>query len=503
MQKKLTYFYLIPLTLLFMANCVFSLLETTYFSPYMHIELPEYKSDHPLVMLCLFSALLLLMLPFCRHLENSRISLRGSTFLSCLWAGALSTFFVFVFRCGVVCDSEQVSDIAVQVMQGNYEGFAKGAYLHHYPFQLGLVAILELVYRLFGVENFLAFQLLNVIAILCIVYFLQKITRELFDSRIISLWENLISLGMLPLYLFAAFVYGDLIGLAFGMGAVYLGIRYLKTSRWQYLPGTAALFSLAVIAKSNIYVLLAAFIIAMVLKMLQERRWSILPWLIGILLLSQAGMSAVNSVYADRAGMERMWNGTPKTAWIAMSIQRADESANGCGWYNGYNWNIYEQYDFNNETVNRECLRNIGESLKDFAADPKYAAHFFYRKFTSQWNAPTFQSLITNEWYGRYSEDKLPLADFLSVGNGRRILYQVMNFYHLFLFAGCTMGLVSLVRSWSLEKAYFALNIFGGVLFHMLWEAQSRYVLGYYVMMLPLAASGYFTLFKYLRKKRA
>ena len=168
MQKKLTCFYLIPLTLLFMANCVFSLLETTYFSPYMHIELPEYKSDHPLVMLCLFSALLLLMLPFCRHLENSTISLRGSTFLSCLWAGALSTFFVFVFRCGVVCDSEQVSDIAVQVMQGNYEGFAKGAYLHHYPFQLGLVAILELVYRLFGVENFLAFQLLNVIAILCI-----------------------------------------------------------------------------------------------------------------------------------------------------------------------------------------------------------------------------------------------------------------------------------------------------------------------------------------------
>ena len=39
-------------------------------------------------------------------------------------------------------------------------------------------------------------------------------------------------------------------------------------------------------------------------------------------------------------------------------------------------------------------------------------------------------------------------------------------------------------------KAYFMLNIFDGFLFHMLWEAQARYILGYFVLLLPLAACG-------------
>lgn len=34
------------------------------------------------------------------------------------------------------------------------------------------------------------------------------------------------------------------------------------------------------------------------------------------------------------------------------------------------------------------------------------------------------------------------------------------------------------------------LNIFGGFLFHMLWEAQARYILGYFILLLPLTAYG-------------
>lgn len=41
-----------------------------------------------------------------------------------------------------------------------------------------------------------------------------------------------------------------------------------------------------------------------------------------------------------------------------------------------------------------------------------------------------------------------------------------------------------------MEGAYFVMNIFGGFLFHMLWEAKARYILGYFVLLLPLAAFG-------------
>ena len=41
-----------------------------------------------------------------------------------------------------------------------------------------------------------------------------------------------------------------------------------------------------------------------------------------------------------------------------------------------------------------------------------------------------------------------------------------------------------------LENEILLIVILGGILFHMLWEAKSRYVLPYFVMMLPLAAAG-------------
>ena len=86
---------------------------------------------------------------------------------------------------------------------------------------------------------------------------------------------------------------------------------------------------------------------------------------------------------------------------------------------------------------------------------------------------------------------------------GRGILYELMNIYHFVLFF-CTSACFLLHRSkWSLPKAYFALNIFGGFLFHMIWEAQSRYILGYFVLMLPLAACGCERLLIWIENKTA
>lgn len=496
MQKKLTLFYMIPLWLVLMGNCIFSWLQTTYFELYMHVELPEYKKDHPLILFVMIVFLILILSAVHKFLQKNIafVNLKMLRIFSCIFAAVISSFFVFLFRCGVVCDSGLVNDIVIQIMQGNYEAFEIGAYLHHYPFQIGLVAALELVYRVFGIENYIAFQLINVVSIVCIIFMLQKITEELFDEKEVAFWEAVLSWGMLPLYLYATFIYGDIIGFALGISAICCGIRYIKSNQWRYLLEAGILFAFAIIIKSNIYVLLVAFVIAMLLKMIKEKKWNLMVWLILILFAVQGSSYLVSMVYARRAGMEQMLQGTPKTAWIAMSLQEANEEENGCGWYNGYNWKIYEQNGFDYNTTNEICIENIEESVKRFVQNPKEAIYFFYRKFISQWNAPTFQSLITNEWYSRYTENRSALADFFLYGWGRKILYQWMNFYHLLMFICAGAGCFYCIKNWRLERAYLTLNIFGGVLFHMIWEAQSRYVLGYYVLMLPLAAVGCYQL---------
>lgn len=208
------------------------------------------------------------------------------------------------------------------------------------------------------------------------------------------------------------------------------------------------------------------------------------------MLISQAGTAAVSRVYAERAGLKRLPGGVPKIAWIAMGLQEGDEGGYACGWYNSYNWSVYSENEYDRERTTQACLENLSHSLQKLIHDQRYALNYAYKKFTSQWNMPTFQSLITNEWNSRHAENLSSVALFFIYGFGRDILYSIMNFYHFFMFLCCGVYCRFSLKEWSLERAYFVLNIFGGFLFHMIWEAKTRYVLGYFVLFLPLAAWG-------------
>ena len=66
-----------------------------------------------------------------------------------------------------------------------------------------------------------------------------------------------------------------------------------------------------------------------------------------------------------------------------------------------------------------------------------------------------------------------------------------MNQYQSLIFIGVFLWLIfSFWREKGLEDHTLLITIIGGFLFHMLWEAKGRYILPYFVMMLPMAAVG-------------
>ncbi len=487
-MKKLTYFYLIPLSIILICTCFFSLLKTTDFELYMQNEVPSYKGDHPFVLLICFIVILFLC---CRadHLLRRRRSGELCA-LACIWAGGVSLFFVLLFRCQVVCDSGFLSRYAIEFMRGSYEAFLEKDYLYYYPFQIGMIAVLEIIYRLFGIENFLAFQIVNIILIVAVIYMLHKITGELFEEEEVIQWELILSMGMLPLFLYASFVYGDVPGFALGVAAIYSGILFLKSEKWRHLLGAGSAFMLAVTVKSNTCILLAAFCIALFLKAVYCRKWVLFLGILWIVLFSQVGVQAVNFIYARRAGIDQIPEGVPKVAWIAMGLQEAVETDNGCGWYNGYNMDVYTESGYNAAIAVERSLESIRESVAGFIHNPAHAVYYFYKKYTSQWNDPSFQSLMMNEWYSRYTEPRWQLADFFIYGAGRKILLGIMNLYHLQILVFSVSGCLAVIKKWRLDRSYLLLNVFGGILFHMIWEAKSRYALPYFVLLLPVAAYG-------------
>lgn len=494
MTEVLIRFYYIPEMIMIVFIAVVSLFRTTYFELYQSVEVPYDKNGHPVIVF-LFSAALFWIL--CLRRQRG-ISLLGEGRKIQNWnlvaGGLISLFFVMVFRGTATADSLGLSHQAAAFLAGNGGDLQKGGYLSIYPFQLGAVAVIQLIWFLFGNYNYTAFQILNVAAIIGILHLLDRITAELFEEDSVKEYGKILSVGMLPLFLYATFLYGDIIGLALGTMAIYLEIVFLKTEKCRKLIWAGVFISLAICVKSNHYVILAAMVILLVLKWIRSEKQGFrrrLCWGLGILtmiLLPQILVMSLGMVYCGVFGMEKMPAGAPKILWVAMSLQ--EDAPFEYGWYNGYNRNTYVDSGFDQEASKDAAIESITVSLQNFLSRPGYTARFFYRKFVSQWNAPCFQGLITNEWSSRHSENLSGLADFLLHGMGRSLMGQWMNFYHFIVYLCASCFFIKKMRNISLAQALLPLCIFGGMVFHLLWEAQSRYALPYFVLTLPLAAKG-------------
>ncbi len=490
--RILTCFYLIPFLTAVFFNTWNSLLRTGYFETGQYVEIVKYRWNYFPITLVLTGIVLVLLI-----VSMNRQTVSGETIrkLAMVWAGAVCLCSILLFRAIAKCDSEFLSEAAIQFIKGNYSAFQAGEYLYMYPFQLGYTAFIELIYRVFGIENYIVFQLINMCCIIRIIALLGDITRELFESETICKIEMYLSMGLLPLFLFSTFIYGDILGWYLGAQAVFYMICYLKReNRWDIFK-TSLWLTCGVLVKNNINILVVAAVIMLLLYAFMKKKKCFLFWALEIAVVSQLAIAIVNGIYSFRIG-ESIPEGIPKIAWVAMGVQEPHEDGSASGWYNGYNWTVYVENAYDSEKTSQVCAENLKQSVGRFFESPGAGLRFFYDKFTSQWNEPTFMSLLTNEWYSRNEEPQSAIAVFLLYGTGKDILYEVMKAYHFLIFLLTTVGVAAVIKKWKPEQAYFILNIFGGMLFHMIWEAKTRYVLGYFVLMVPIAAYGFWELIK-------
>lgn len=490
--RILTCFYLIPLLTVVFLNTWNSLFRTGYFETGQYVEIVKYRWNHFFITL-LLAGIGIAVLAIAIYRENvSRERVRK---WSMVFSGIVCLCSILLFRAVAKCDSEALNEAAIQFLTGDFSAFKAGEYLYMYPFQLGYTAFMELIYRLFGIENYMVLQLINMCCVVRIVDLIGKITWELFEDETVHKIETYLSMGLLPLFFLSTFIYGDILGWCLGIHAVFYIICYLKRqNRWDMLKASLWL-SLGVLVKSNINILVVAAVIMLLLYAIMKKKKRFLFWAVEIAIVSQLGLALVNGVYAFRIG-ERIPEGIPKIAWVAMGAQEPYEEGSASGWYNGYNWTVYVENGYDSEETSQAGLENLKQSLERFWESPRYALRFMYDKFTSQWNEPTFMSLLTNEWYSRNEQPQSAIAVFFLYGMGKDILYEIMKGYHFLIFLLTTAGMITVVKSWKPEQAYFVLNIFGGMLFHMIWEAKTRYVLGYFVLMVPVAAYGFVQLWK-------
>lgn len=480
--------YLLPFFILVTANMLFSLFQTTYMELYLDTEKPLYKADSPIKLLILTTLFILICFLFFqkKQLPPQLNLLFERTAL--IWTVVFSLFIIFLFRVRVSCDSGQLSDIAIAFLNGDYSSLIGDGYLVHYPHQLGMVGLLQLIYFLFGIENFMVLQFINIIAAFSTIYYLHRIAHEMFHNVQIQIMLSLLSIGLFPLYLYTTFIYGDIPGLGLVIPALYYTIRYLNTQQKKYTFFASLCMTLAIVLKSNNSIILIASLLILLLHVLRTKDIYALLFISLLICGPLLANSGINAYYASASGLGEIPTGTPKVAWIAMGLQENEYIENG--WYNSYNWNIYTQNNHDSKITSKACIDSIQKSLSSFLSAPKSGLHFFYKKFISQWNDPGYQAQITVEWYSRHRDDLSDLALYLVYNDGRHLVEAFMNLYHFIILLGSSIFAFFSLRERKLANTLLPLSVFGGYFFHLIWESKGRYGLGYFILCLPMAAWG-------------
>ncbi len=489
---------------------VFGLFFTIVYRQYEENDLPELVRTSPiLAVLSLIAALgilwgiLRLADPYLknrspRFFGSWRILIPGPGFavFSVLLIG-FCAFLIAVIRGLPTNDAGMLHEITQQFLRGDYSDIDRG-YLVYCPHQLSYCLLSGWIMRLSGEQNMTAFQVCNAVSIWFTMFFLYEITWELFeDLRVLAFW-NLIGTGFLALYVYVTYIYNDIWSMGPLFGALYFWILFLKRNR----PGPAVpavlLASLSFFIKTNGLIALIAMGMTGVFLLpgrLKEKKYReaavIVASVLGLVFLPLLSQKALNGYYEAVSGY-RVAAGEPGAAYIAMGLE---ETGTGLyGWYNGENRRLLTEAELDSDRAAVLAWDRIGERCRLFAAHPGYTVRFFGWKYLSQWGDPTKGSLREQELTGRHQEGLRPaLADDLTFGTGYHIMQGVMHLFHLLLCYFSIHGMLSLIRGrrrLAGEAGLLLLFIFGGMLFHEIWEAAARYALRYEAAFLPFAAAG-------------
>ena len=477
-----------------LALCYTSLTTTNYINPY-HYQAQQIASrTDSLLFNLILTAGILIVMRVLRLVRIPRWFVKAASALLLTALAAVGIAWSLMMRATPISDQGILLNSAMTMWTGDrsilsnpttYEHF----YFVRFPFQIGYLSVLELCVRLFGeMQTMVLVPIFNTLLLVSSYAALLMTTDRLFgDARVTLL--TLFWLCLCPQPLFAcAWMYGLIPALACTLWSVYFALRYMKDGKIRFAALAAGCSALAVYLKPNAWIGAAAIAIVFVLQAIRTRGWK--PLLAAALLLAACYPlpKAAQALYEKRIGTE-FGEGYPMSSWMAMGMQ---ESWMASGWYNGYSQEMYKTYGTDLDAIRARNKTDIENSVRSFVEDPQMTYLFYQDKFASQWNESTFESLwiaIVGNPYGQ--EERPILARSLYDGRWPGILLEKeMNYSLQAMYAGFALGLVVMLRKRESGQLLFPLIILGGILFHLLFEANSKYALTYLPMFAPVAAYG-------------
>ena len=515
--------------------------------------------------------------------------------------GLLVFTLTFVFGLGILlilfgrtvpaADALSVYNAAAEWILGNTDIIHPTvSYLSYYPQQIGLMAFLELLLRIWNLTGLSVpawhFIKLVYVCLLCGAIWFQYLSLQYLwpeNYKKISCCYLVLVCCNLPMIMYSSFVYGEIPSFAALSVGCYLLLRLLgsvspggsyrdnvspgssyrdnispggsspdssyrdnvsrndapSVTAYDYVPrmlrqilftgfGSILFLTLSVMLRKNSLIPIIAVLLVLLFEALRpgrngKMRLGLLIMAVCLAVTSVGILPLVQKCYEKKAG-NTLSSGVTAMSYLAMGMQ---EASRGCGWYNGFNIDTYDTAGMDTALANESSRLAIDERLTYFREHPGYTADFYLHKHLSQWADGTYASRQATlaTYGGRSAFFKEVYEGSLSGGYiewcnaWQNVLYLGVLVFCIDSLkkrrkskvvghmadqtagytAGCTADHMADQHGadWhGADRLYIYVGliaVLGGFLFHTFWEANSRYIFSYSLLLMPYCGAGVYT----------
>ena len=500
---KFVFGFIVWLGILFTGFLFISSLLYDSYSTDMETQIVLYRRDNPLWTVFVVAVVVILTV-VCTVMSKKwgEKALKWHLTLTVLWVFVLGCLGIFFFRTVPAADAMSVYAMAESLSQGDLSFIhPTQSYLAYYPHQIGLVVFFAPFIYVFnllktGVPAYFFLELINVF-FACVTVVFQYETVERLAPHKSTLFGHiyLILIGLFfPFIAYTSFVYGEIPSVMFMSMALYFSLRLkerLDKSEGKTVS-TACLMTLCAVAsvfvRKNSLIFIIALSAVLFVDFICRRKAVVLVSLVLAVLLSVFGQGLLLKVFENAKGV-KFPSGVTPLSYVAMSM-KSDTRAKG--WYDGYNFETYRLSGMDKNATDAASKAVIKERLEFFKANKGEMYSFYKEKYLSQWADGTYASrqailasLGRREYVWPYfnGPEAFPYINFC---NG----FQSLFYAGLLLF--CIFGVAEIKKeSANIVRYIGIIALFGTFLFHILWEANSRYSFPMVAIAITCAAAGW------------
>lgn len=522
--------------------------------------------------------------------------------------GLLVFTLTFVFGLGILlilfgrtvpaADALSVYNAAAEWILGNTDIIHPTvSYLSYYPQQIGLMAFLELLLRIWNLTGLSVpawhFIKLVYVCLLCGAIWFQYLSLQYLwpeNYKNISCCYLVLVCCNLPMIMYSSFVYGEIPSFAALSVGCYLLLRLLgsvspsssyrdsvslggsyrdnvsrndapSVTAYDHVPrmlrqilftgfSSILFLTLSVLLRKNSLIPVIAVLLVLLFEALRpgrngKMRLGLLIMAVCLAVTSVSVLPLTQKIYEKKAG-NTLSSGVTAMSYLAMGMQ---EASRGCGWYNGFNIDTYDTAGMDTALANEISRLAIDVRLAYFLEHPGYTADFYLHKHLSQWADGTYASRQATlaTYGGRSAFFKEVYEGSLSGGYiewcnaWQNVLYLGVLVFCIGSLkkrrksraaghmdgrtadrmaehtagytadqmaehtTGCTADRPGTDRLGAdrlgadrlgTDRLYVYVGliaVLGGFLFHIFWEANSRYIFSYSLLLMPYCGAGIYT----------